>query len=134
MTAVSEKMSVGAAKQLVDELRDQFVIEWSLRQRAPVFAHFGFAAAALYTAGGLLFVVWILSVVLAKAAAWTWAIYVTSLVALNVAQATKLRQIRKRRAWIEQERQWRGLSSEIPEATKTMSRTEEARLLKRGRS
>lgn len=132
LTSVSSGMSDGAARSLVNDLRDGLVVEWSLRAQAPRFRGWGALTSILYTAGSALFVLWFLVLALAHGAFWTWGVYAGALVLINTGQFCRIRQLRKRRAWIEQERLWRGLPAVTPESRKRISRDTEKILLDGG--
>lgn len=106
------------SRALAQDLRDAYVVQWTLKQMAPRMPLLNAIAMAFYVIGaigfaGLCFILIPLKIedlgdLLGNGEVWT--LYWMSAISLVVAQFLRSWVIENRRAWIVQEAMWRGIS------------------------
>jgi hypothetical protein len=128
LTTVADTMTPGNGRDLVEQLRDEYAIDWALKHQAPRFRFLMLAVWYLYSFTVVLFVWWLVLVIAdgfklnGGHAVSAWFLYGAVYVVMLAATWCDARLRRKRRAWMEQERRWRGIPLPVAESAKTIDR------------
>lgn len=124
LSKVADGMTDSPSRQLVKDLRDGYVVEWSLHRMAPRMPLLNGIAMVSYVLALLSFVsllaIFVPVTDLQKLVvdANFWAAYGAVVLTLAVAQIARAWVIESRQRWVAQERTWRGLEAPVPDRQK----------------
>ena len=104
LTGIASSMRLSSEKQLVEDLRDDYVTTWALRQMAPVLPKRRFAAIVAYVAAVIVFMVWFISALATKYDPVTWWWYGATIAFALVGVICHATRFASRAKWAREER------------------------------
>jgi hypothetical protein len=112
LSTVADSMGDSSKRELVCELRDSYVVDWSLQRIAPRLPLSNGVATVFYVIGGLAFLSFVLLASDSRAqppTGGTWILYGVTVMSISVAQITRAYVLESRDTWVAEERKRRGL-------------------------
>jgi len=109
LSQLADHMSPGTTRDAFTDYRDQRANLWLLEQRAPREGFLLGLGRWLVATSSIALLAWLLLAIMAPTSPQTWIAYVVGLVLIFTSTVVFQRRRKHRRAWIEQEAQWRQL-------------------------
>jgi hypothetical protein len=109
LTAIAADVRSATVRQLIEDERDERAIRWVSERRAPSENRLRRAGGILFWIGVAALLVWVVGVFIDRTAVWAWVAYCVGLVSAVASRAVVESRMKRRGAWINQERQWRQL-------------------------
>lgn len=113
LTKLAQTMVPSSARTLVEDVRDELAVEWSLIQWAPRYRAKQVWSWALWVLGGLSLLIFVLFAITKQAFSWTWGSYTVALLLMGGALYVKARRDFARRSWMDSERAQRWIRPPI---------------------
>ena len=104
LTAISTAMSQSTERRLIEELRDDYVTNWALRQMAPAQQTLKWFTVIAYVAAVLSTLIWGFFAIVDPAASGPWLFYVLGIVLGGIGGGLQGRRRAGRNRWTREER------------------------------
>ena len=104
LTEIATSMRSSSERQLIEDLRDDYVTAWALQQMAPSLSMRRFAAVVTYSSASVLFFVWSISAIATKYDPITWWWYAATIVAALIGILLHANRFAVRARWAREER------------------------------